>query len=490
MYLSVSTINKDMGKLNVLVEENGNNHFKCINTKVMEKLKPWQTNPDIGWHQTNTHVWKKYKDIPQHFNFIGVKDFTEEDKLNPTIYLVTIPFINDHLNTTWVRWIPDDTLKLLKENNIPIVLSQPHEYFLNHLQQFSYHHFYPSDEMSHLSNALDQKGLFTNDIIIHGISATSSKPGFMKVANRRVYEAYCYDYFANGTRFIDDWSGHDLSHPSMAKYKYLTIQDHVDNSINKDKTSVCFNRQPRDLRCLLLLCCEAQLDTSVFTFLAEEPINIPMTNSDIQQRLMDVVDALPESKYVRKLRNSIEPLIKRMPLELQELEGERIDHMNANYALNQERKRAWFEMVTETHEWPKKDYAVSIITEKTLWPIINNMPFCVQGHRENYEFLKRLGFKLFEDTLLNQEATKRDLVHENLDMSVLYSTEQMYERFNAWYRNVKFLQDSKEQIRHNFELLVQTDWIGKEKDDFTKIVDHSKRAGSSSDIYLENKFKF
>ena len=290
--------------------------------------------------------------------------------------------------------------------------------------------------------------------------------------------------------FIDDWTGHDLTDPKMARYKYLTWRDHFNEGINKDKTSVCFNRQPRDLRCLLLLCCEAELDSSVFTFLAEDPINVPMTNADIEQRLNDIVDSLPQSEYVNKLRQSIIPLINKMPLELEELEGERIDHMNANYALNQERKRAWFEMVTETHEWTKKDLAVSIITEKTIWPIVNNMPFCVQGHKENYEFLKNLGFKLFEDTLLNQEALKRDIIHEDLDKSSLFATEQMYERFNAWYKNIKFLQDAKDQIRHNFELLSQTDWKGKEKDDFIKICNHSKESATNSDLYLRNKFNF
>ncbi len=479
-----------MIKLNILVEECSSHHFKCINTKIMEVLKSWQETPDIGWTKTNNYIWETYHNKPEHFNFISVEDYKEEDKLNPTIYLVTIPFINDHLNTTWVRWLPDSTLKLLKENNIPIVLSQPHEYFLGHLEHFSYHHFYPSQEMARLSSVLDQKGLFTNDIIIHGIAATSSKPGFMGVGQRKVYEAYCYDYFSNGKMFIDDWTGHDLTDPKMARYKYLTWRDHFNEGINKDKTSVCFNRQPRDLRCLLLLCCEAELDSSVFTFLAEDPINVPMTNADIEQRLNDIVDSLPQSEYVNKLRQSIIPLINKMPLELEELEGERIDHMNANYALNQERKRAWFEMVTETHEWTKKDLAVSIITEKTIWPIVNNMPFCVQGHKENYEFLKNLGFKLFEDTLLNQEALKRDIIHEDLDKSSLFATEQMYERFNAWYKNIKFLQDAKDQIRHNFELLSQTDWKGKEKDDFIKICNHSKESATNSDLYLRNKFNF
>ena len=482
-----------MGILNILVEEVSRDSFKCINAIILEKLKPAHvqlTKENSGWHANNMETWKRMQNESEHFKFIGVNDFTEEDKQNPTVYLVTIPFINDHLNTTWVRWLPETTLNLLKDNNIPIVLSQPHEYFLNHLQQFSYQHFYPSDEMSQLSAVLDQKGLNHNDIIIHGISATSSKPGFFEVGSRRIYEAYSYDYFSNGKRFFDDWSGHDLSHPTMARYQFLTIEDHINLGSSKDKTSVCFNRQPRDLRCLLLLCCEAEMDTSVFTFLAEEPINFPMSKEELQQRFHDILNPLPQTDYVEKLRQNITPLINRMPLELEELEGERIDHMNSNYALNQERKRAWFEMVTETHEWPKRDYAVSIITEKTLWPIIHNMPFCVQGHKENYEFLKELGFKLFENTLLNQEATKRDLVNENLDKSLLYSTEQMYERFNAWNTNITFLEQCESDIRHNFNLLVKTDWRAKEKNDFIKICNHSKEAGTSFDLYLENKFKF
>ena len=106
------------------------------------------------------------------------------------------------------------------------------------------------------------------------------------------------------------------------------------------------------------------------------------------------------------------------------------------------------------------------------------------------ELVVNLGFKLFEDTLLNQEALKRDIIHEDLDKSSLFATEQMYERFNAWYKNIKFLQDAKDQIRHNFELLSQTDWKGKEKDDFIKICNHSKESATNSDLYLRNKFNF
>ena len=482
-----------MSKLNVLVEDLTPEEFKCINTIIMEKLKPADlpyTKENSGWHYNNLETWKRYQNEKDHFNFISVKDFTEEDKQNPTIYLITVPFVNDHLNTTWVRWLPDLTLNLLKENNIPIVLSQPHEYFLGHIKHFAYHHFYPSDELSQLSAVLDQKGLHHNDIIIHGIAASSSNPGFITVGSRKVYEAYCYDYFKNGKRFFDDWSGHDVSHPTMARYKFLTVQDHIDSVDSKDKTSVCFNRQPRDLRCLLLLACEGQLDESVFTFLAEEPINFPMSNEDVQDRFLEILDAHPQTDYVKKLRQNITSVISRMPLELEELEGERVDHMNSNYALNQERKRAWFEMVTETHEWAKRDYAVFIITEKTLWPIIHNMPFCVQGHKENYHFLKELGFRLFENTLLNEEAIKRDLIHEELDQSLLYATEQMYERFNAWHKDLNFLQSCESDIKHNFNLLVETDWSGKEKNDLIKIYNHSKEQKTNEGLFLKNKFKF
>lgn len=481
-----------MTKLNVLVEVVGTNSFKCINTIIMEKLKSVQNNPSIGWHVSNQYVWEQLHQDTNHFNFLNTSDYLENcNKDEPAIYLVTVPFINDHLNTTWTRWIPNDTLKILKEYNIPIVISQPHEYYLGHLDQQAYHHFNPSQEMALLSQALDQQGLLHNDIIIHGIAATNSKPGFFEVGQRRVYEAYCYNYFAKGKSFHVDWVHQDLSHPTMARYKYLTIQDHLDAVETKDKISVCFNRQPRDIRCLLLLANVEQLDTSVFTFLAEEPLHVPMLDTDVKERLELSLEDLPQTDYTDKLRNNVPLVIKKLNhLKLQERDGERFDHMNQNYVLNQERRRAWFEMVTETHEWSKRDYAVSIITEKTIWPIINNMPFCVQGHRENYQFLKDLGFMLFEDTLLIQEATKRDLINENLDKSSLFATEQMYERFNAWYKNWKFLAEAQDQIEHNFNLLTQTDWHGKEKEDFIKICEHSKKAGRSFDLYLLDKFKF
>jgi|TARA_R110002153_G_scaffold114570_1_gene257369 hypothetical protein len=478
-----------MTKLNVLVENVYPRSFKCLNTRIAEKLQSLQPKTKGGWHGANLNVWNDLRTNGEHFNFISVDEYNINDTA-PVIYLITIPFINDHLNTTWTRWIPDLTLKVLKEKNIPIVLSQPQEYYLGHLTQLGYHHFTPTEELSLLSQALDQIGLNYNDIIIHGIAATCSKPGFFEVGTRRVYEAYNYSYFTKGERFCTDWLEQDLTSPAMQKYKYLTAKDHLNACESKDKTSVCFNRQPRDLRCVLLLASEDKMDESVFTFLAEEPLHVPMSQQDIFERLENSIITLPEGSYKQRLHDAIEPLMKRLPLQLDELEGERIDHMNANYVLNQQRKRAWFEMVTETHEWQKKDYAISIITEKTIWPIINNMPFCIQGHKENYQFLKDLGFDLFEDTLLNQEAHKRDLLNTDLNKSTLHATDQMYERFNAWNKNWKFLSSIEHRLEHNFNLLTKTDWNLKEKNDFIKICDHANLSKRSFDIYLSNKFKF
>lgn len=483
-----------MSILNVLVEELGQDDFKCMNTIIMEKLKPADlpyTKENSGWHFNNLEIWKKYQNQTEHFKFISVKDFKEEDNQNPTIYLITVPYLEDHLNVTWIRYIPDVTRKLLIEKKIPIVLSQPHEYFLGHTVQHAYHHFRPSEAMAHFSSVLDSKGLTKNDIIIHGISGTISKPGFFNVGSRKVYEAYCYDYFKSGRGFLDDYSGQNLSHPTMARYKFLTRKDHINFADQKDKISVCFNRQPRDIRCLVLLSNADQLDTSVFTFLAEEPLHVPMCDTDIKERLEISLLELPNNEYTKKLRSNIPLVIKKLnSLKLDERPGERLDHMNSNYVLNQERKRAWFEMVTETHEWTAKDYSCFIISEKTLWPILNNMPFCVQGHRENYEFLKNLGFDLFEETLLMQEATKRDLVNDDLDMSCLYATNQMYERFNAYNKNVKYLMEHKDRIQKNFKLLTETNWHEKEKNDLLKICKHSKNEHISMLDSLENKFKF
>jgi len=458
----------------------------------METLKGWTSEPNIGWHESNHYVWGELQKDTEHFEFMSTEDYIlQNDHSNPVIYLITVPFINDHLNTTWTRWIPDNTLKVLKEHNVPIVLSQPHEYYLGHLVQNAYHHFKPTEELALLSQALDTQGLIHNDIIIHGIAATNSKTGFCPVGQRRVYEAYCYDYFNRGKHLHNEYKDLDLSNSVMQRYKHLTYEDHFNNVDQKDKLSVCFNRQPRDLRCVLLLSCAEQIDSSVFTFLAEEPLHNPMTNTEVFERLESSLLELPDTPYKQKLKDNIPLVIKKLNhLNLNELEGERFDHMNANYVLNTQRQRAWFEMVTETHEWSKRDFACSIITEKTIWPILNNMPFCVQGHRENYQFLKDLGFNLFEEYLLQQEATKRDLVNENLDMSVLHATDQMYERFDAWYKTTKFIMDTKQLIKHNFELLVETDWHGKEKNDFIKIYEHSRTANRSYDFHMKDKFKF
>jgi hypothetical protein len=476
-------------KLNILVEEATDTSYKCINTKIIDKLRGWQKQPDIVWQKGNLHVWRLMQKNKEQFNFVPVKEFNKADD-TPTIYLVTIPFIKDHLSTTWVRWLPDATQKILKEHNIPIVLSQPHEYFLGHIEQHSYGFHRPSETMSLFSEALDQRGLHTNDIIIHGIAATHTAKGFIEVGQRKVYEAYCYDYFNSGREYINTYKNKDLSNEKMERYKFLSFDNHIDATDKKDKLAICLNRQPRDLRCLLLLANETYMDDSIFTFLAEEPLNVPMTKDEIHEKFKTALDLLPNTPYTQKLYSSIEPLLRRIPMELQEREGEREDHMNANYALNEARRRAWFEMVTETHEWNKQDFSVSIITEKTIWPILNNMPFCVQGHKENYTFLKYLGFNIFEDDLLNQEVLRREMVHEDLNKSLLYGTEQMFERFNAWHKNGKYLISRKDIIRHNFSLLRDIDWQEKEKKDFIKILNHSKATNTNVDSFLQNKFNY
>jgi hypothetical protein len=476
-------------KLNILVEDAGPNHYKCINTRIIEKLRGWQKHPRIVWQKGNLHVWRLMQQNKQHFNFVAVKDYDINDD-TPTIYLVTIPFINDHLNTTWVNFLPDNTCKILKDKNIPIVLSQPHEYFLGHLNHHSYGFHYPTQELTLFDSALSQRGLINNDIIIHGIALSKTKQGYFPVGQRRVYEAYCYDYFNSGREFLKKMHQHDLEKPDMEKYKFLSVNDHLDVAPQKDKLSICLNRQPRDLRCILLLSNEKHMDESIFTFLAEDPLHVPMSKEEIYERFSSVLYGLPDTEYTKGLFGSIEPLMSRIPMELEERGNERKDHMNANYVLNEQRKRVWFEMVTETHEWNRKDHSVAIITEKTIWPILNSLPFCVQGHKENYSFLKDLGFNVFEDILLTEEAVKRDLVHDDLNKSLLYAVDQMYERWNDIQRNGKFILNNKDRINHNLNLLADVDWQEKEKNDFIKILNHGKEAGTSFDLPFKDQFKF
>ena len=82
------------------------------------------------------------------------------------------------------------------------------------------------------------------------------------------------------------------------------------------------------------------------------------------------------------------------------------------------------------------------------------------------------------------------MVHEDLNKSLLFGTEQMFERFNGWHKNAKYLMSRKEVIRHNFSILRDIDWQEKEKNDFVKILNHSKSTNNNTDTYLENKFSY
>jgi len=82
------------------------------------------------------------------------------------------------------------------------------------------------------------------------------------------------------------------------------------------------------------------------------------------------------------------------------------------------------------------------------------------------------------------------MVHEYLNKSLLYGTDQMFERFNGWHKNPKYLMSRKDIIRHNFSILRNIDWQEKEKNDFIKILNHSKASNTSIDIFLQNKFNY
>jgi len=437
-----------MSKLILLVEQKHNNQFLCASDKAYELLG------DISYsdllNDYKTHNYHTFKDYLNSDNYIvKTPDEYEHDPDVPVFYLVKIAITQDHFNPIWINGISKKSLQLLKDHNIPIMLSQPKEYFTDHISDRN--HFHTSSLSNFLNKKLCEIGLFTNSLILHGIVYSTSHEKYFYEGHRKIYNHYSYYFFTRSKIFVDNPNN------------FCTIDKH--NFKDKTKLSICINRQPREIRCLILTQLVSYLNDCVFTMLGEEPVHNALTQAQINEIFKNNINLIKDESFKNELLKKLEIFKTRYPgnYRIKENAKETKNHADHNYKLNEARQNVIFELVTETHEYKFKDAEISIITEKTLWPILNQMPFSVIGHIGNYKFLKELGFDLFEDWLLMEYQVSNSI--EDL----LKHCDAMLQRISSDIHIEKLYNESKIKCKNNFDLLYNTDWNLKEKEELEKL---------------------
>lgn len=436
-----------MSKIILLVENiDKDGTIKCANTIAHQRLgidKPLNIEDRRFsiFHDT------------EYFEFHTI-DTANIDKDVKVIYYLDVKITQDHLNPIWVYGIRPETLKVLKEYNIPIIINETQEFFLD---------FISNDNLrcSSVADLLDKHltllGLQNNNLIINGIANLGDQNPYITVGTRKIFTNFSF-YFFNRAQYLVN---------NDSNTKPLSMKDNM--MTEKSKLSICINRQPREIRCALLAILETFRKNSIFTFLGEEPLHVKLSKQEVKQRFIDNVNLIEDVDLKQKALENIELLIKDFPdgFDLENNIDDQKHHTDINKEINNLRLQCYFETVTETHDSKYKNTNVSIITEKALWPILNHMPFIIVGHRANYRFLKKLGFNLFEKSLLTESDTSSNYEENLLNVRKLF--ERMSEKnLDDWVTK------NMEACTHNYSTLINTDWKRVERDTIRNLLEYYK----------------
>ena len=103
----------------------------------------------------------------------------------------------------------------------------------------------------------------------------------------------------------------------------------------------------------------------------------------------------------------------------------------------------WFSIISEgPNYWGNEN---RFVTEKLWRAILHKHPFIFAGHPDQYNYIKYLGFKTFEDYLLIPDYGNIADENERLN-AVVANTEY-------WIKN-KHLYDMQEDVEHNYRILL------------------------------------
>ncbi len=424
--------------IQIVVEHISDNSFLTINDMVDHKISEYsRVDVNRNWQETNQISWNKKFINGQHFKVITLDQYNESI---PAFYLVNLNHCVDRFNSTWVRLLREETVKFLKQTNMSIILSQPIEHTYDFISQ-THGENRLSDSLNILDNLLCERGLSTNDILIHGISKIHRKSWTLN--QRRLTDIFSY-HFLDEARHFDEYG------------ESILFQQHVQNFDHKNKKFICLNRVPRELRTLFFLKCKEFLSESHYSFLGEEPPWRKMSRHELDIRFEESCNNNQNLLHLLKHKNEVIDMI---PLTLP---GDDTTNQRENKNLNQYRKSVWYEIVMETHDFHFHKIPMSILSEKITWPILNHLPFVTVGHRMNTQFLEQLGFKTFDDLFFKSGEYR----HSGLDVSeYLECLHEAIHNFNKKCDRETFM-ELKERLEFNYNHLLQTDWYKKEMSDF------------------------
>ena len=422
----------------------GDNYdFNCIGMKLTEMQEQFTNNARTNWSHGNKIQLKRL------INGGNVEVYSHEQMYSliddihsiPTFYVVTISEIGTMFENNWIYWLPANTLSFLKETGIPILLSQPGEFGFEWLDT-DFNNAWYGQLIIGFDYRLKREGL-ANPVIMHNMSKIYMDLG---VEQRRVESVYSRQ-----------WIEH-VRLPSNLARGSITYEDHLENVDNK-KVFFCSNRAPREARCILLLSMlrHNTLDNGYFSFLCEAPATVKLNRDQIRmyfEALRCFSDTTDENfiEYEKQISNALELL----PIELEEDIALQHEHVLSNKSINTYRLGALFEIVTETHDYTKESVQAGVLSEKVFWPILNQMPFIVLGHRGNTKLLHELGFKTFDEELLIESHPGDSL---NMRTEYINRVIKYFYNLNKEERLTWLKQDSvRKKIKYNYDKLVNTDW--------------------------------
>jgi hypothetical protein len=258
----------------------------------------------------------------------------------------------------------------------------------------------------------------------------------------------------------------------------LTYEQHLEN-VNNKKVFFCSNRAPREARCLLLLSMikNNTLNEGHLSFLCEAPANNKLSEQEIKN-CFSSLKYFSNPNFFEPYAEYVEQALEMLPIELAEDTTLKQEHVLVNNSINYHRLNSLIEIVTETHDFTRESVQAGVLSEKIFWPIVNQMPFVVLGHRRNSQLLEDLGFKLFDNDL-GVEAHPTVNIFERIEyinrIIRLFANQTAAERFN-WLNS----EVVREKIEHNYNHLVNTDWNQNEivalSDAFKQVMFYSKNS--------------
>lgn len=414
--------------------------FQCINMHMSHLQESFTGDSRFNWTEGNKIQLKRLINSGNIELISWERMFTvvDEVKYIPTFFVVSIPEINSMFETGWIYWLSGNAKSFLKETGIPILLTQPGEFGFEWIES-NEHLTSPSALFMHFNNRLHSEGLY-NPVIIHNMSKLFFDPS---PSGRKYHSTYSTQWIEHVKISSEDTQG------------LLTYDDHLKN-INNKKVFFCSNRAPRELRCLFLLSLikHNNLDKGNVSFLCESPANVKLDRNQTLAYFKSLFNRMTVDSKDYSVH--LDEALKLLPIELEEDLEMRHDHVLPNSSINQHRLNSLIEIVSETHDFTKETARVGVLSEKAFWPIANQMPFVVLGHRRNNELLHELGFKTFEEDLIvpsGPTASCYQRVEYINNVIKTFNNMSDSDIFN-WFNSDKL----REKIEHNYNHLFNTKW--------------------------------